>query len=240
MANIEVAGFVYDDAGAAVASATVNLYDRNTTTPVRATTTTNASGYWTISHATEGRFDVEVVSGTSKRRYKYDAAVQMQEIETANLLVRNPANTFKYDLVPAAITADRALTLPLITGADELAALALAQTFTNKRITARVNTITSSATPTPAGDTTDEFTVTAQAAAAAFAAPTGTPTDGQKLIIRIKDNATARALTWNAIYRASTDISLPITTVVSKTMYLGFIYNSTDSTWDLVAKVDGF
>ena len=60
---IEFSGFLYDDAGDAVNGATVNLYDRNTTSSVRATTTTNSSGYFTISHATQGRFDIEVVNG---------------------------------------------------------------------------------------------------------------------------------------------------------------------------------
>lgn len=109
------------------------------------------------------------------------------------------------------------------------------QTFTNKTVTPREVTIASSATPTPNADTTDIYTITALAAAAAFAAPTGTPLQGQKLTVRIKDNATARALTWNAIYRASTDLPLPSTTVLSKTMYLGFIYNATDTKWDLLA-----
>src|SRR3990167_7984199 len=130
MASIEFAGFVYSGAGVAVENATVNLYDRNTTTPVRATTTTNSAGYWTISHATEGRFDVEIVDGTTSRRIKYDSAVQFQEIETANLLVRNPGNTFKYDIVPGAILADRQLNLPVITGTDTLAVLGLAQPIT--------------------------------------------------------------------------------------------------------------
>lgn len=111
-------------------------------------------------------------------------------------------------------------------------------TVTNKRVNPRINTIASSATPTPVGDTTDEFTVTALAAGATFAAPTGTPVNGQKLIIRIKDNATARALAWNAIYRASSDLDLPTTTVASKTMILGFIYNSANSVWDFVAFLD--
>lgn len=110
-------------------------------------------------------------------------------------------------------------------------------TVQNTRINPRVNTITSSATPTPAGDTTDEFTVTAQAAGATFAAPTGTPVEGQKLMIRIKDNGSAQTLAWNAIYRAGTDVALPTTTVISKTMYLGFVYNATDSKWDLLASI---
>lgn len=112
------------------------------------------------------------------------------------------------------------------------------ETLTNKRITERTNTISSSATPTPAWDTTDVFTVTALAAAATFAAPTGTPTNGQVLLIRIKDNWTARVLAWNAIYNASTDLPLPLTTVLSKTMYLQFVYNSTDSKWTLLGLLD--
>lgn len=117
--------------------------------------------------------------------------------------------------------------------------LTTAQTLTNKRVTERVTTVASGATPTPAGDDSDIFTVTALAEAATFGAPTGTPTNGQKLIIRIKDNATARTLSWNAIYRAG-DIPLPTTTVISKTIYLGFIYNSADSKWDLVGLVQRF
>ena len=86
-------------------------------------------------------------------------------------------------------------------------------------------------------DTQDEFIVTAQAGALLFNAPSGTPKNGQKFIIRIKDDATARALTWNAIFRAI-GTALPSTTVLSKTKYLGFIYNSTDTKWDLVASAD--
>lgn len=107
-------------------------------------------------------------------------------------------------------------------------------TLTNKRITPRIGTEASSATSTPTADSVDQWNVTALAVADAFAAPTGTPTDGQTLIIRIKDNGTARALTWDAIYRAGTDVALPSTTVVSKTLYLGFKYNAADSMWDLL------
>ncbi len=108
-------------------------------------------------------------------------------------------------------------------------------TLTNKRVTPRIGTEASSATSTPDFDAYDQWNVTALATADAFAAPTGTPTDGQPRIIRIKDNGTARALTWNAIYRAGSDVALPSTTVLSKTLYLGFLYNAADSKWDLVA-----
>ena len=101
----------------------------------------------------------------------------------------------------------------------------------------RVTAITSSATPTPNANTTDQYHVTALAAGATFGAPTGSPLHGQRLVIRIKDNGGAQTLAFNAIYRAG-DITLPTTTVTSKTMLLGFIYNSTDTRWDFVAFVD--
>jgi hypothetical protein len=110
-------------------------------------------------------------------------------------------------------------------------------TLTNKRVTPRVGTTASSATPTPDADAHDIYTVTALAEAAAFAAPSGTPTNGQVLIIRIKDNGTARALSFNAIYRAI-GATLPTTTVISKTMYLGMIYNSADTKWDVLSVIE--
>ncbi len=106
--------------------------------------------------------------------------------------------------------------------------------LTDARVTPRVVTTASSATPTPNADTTDHYTITALAAAATFAAPTGTPTDGQSMTIRIKDNATARALTWNSIYRVI-GVTLPTTTVISKTLYIGMKYNTADTKWDVLA-----
>lgn len=114
------------------------------------------------------------------------------------------------------------------------------QTLTNKRLTKRVTTITSSATPTPNCDTDDNFVITALAAAATFGAPTGTPTDQQQLIVRMKDNGTARTLAFNAVYRFSTDLPAPTTTVINKTLYMGFIYNATDNKWDCLIWINNF
>jgi len=109
-------------------------------------------------------------------------------------------------------------------------------TMTNKRVTPRSNTATSHATPTINTDTTDIFTITAQAEAITSMTTnlSGTPVNGQKLIIRIKDNGTARAIAWGASF-ASRGATLPTTTVVNKTMYVGLIYNSTAEVWDCVA-----
>jgi hypothetical protein len=111
------------------------------------------------------------------------------------------------------------------------------QTLTNKRLTPRIGTVTSASTITPTGDSSNQYNVTALAQAATIAAPSGTPTDGQGLIIRIKDNGTARALTWTTsagAYRAI-GITLPTTTVVSKVVYIGCVYNAQDNFWDVLA-----
>lgn len=98
-----------------------------------------------------------------------------------------------------------------------------------------VQSVASAATVTPT--TANQLvTITAQAAALTLAAPTGTPVEGQSLMIRIKDNGTARGITWTSGaggYRAI-GITLPTTTVISKTTYVGLIYNSTDSRWDAI------
>ena len=52
-------------------------------------------------------------------------------------------------------------------------------------------------------------------------------------MIRIKDNATAQTIAFGTNYRAI-GVTLPTTTVISKTLYLGVIYNSTDAKWDII------
>ena len=95
-----------------------------------------------------------------------------------------------------------------------------------------VQSVTSAATVTPT-TLNDEVVVTAQAVALNIANPTGTALQGQSLIIRIKDNGTARAITYDTQYRAI-GVTLPSTTIISKTVYLGFIYNSNDTKWDCI------
>lgn len=106
------------------------------------------------------------------------------------------------------------------------------KTLTNKRITPRITSTTSTSTLTPNADTEDENILTALATNLTLAAPSGTPVQGQVIIIRIKDNGTARTLTFNAIYRFSSDNPAPTTTVLSKTMYIMAIYNAEDNKWD--------
>lgn len=115
-----------------------------------------------------------------------------------------------------------------------LATLAGTETLTNKRITRRVNLTASGATLTPNVDSYDTEGWTALATNTTIAAPTGTPTSEQHGEIYIKDNGTSRTITWNAIWRAI-GVTLPTATTVSKRIRIGWIYNSTDTKYDVVA-----
>jgi hypothetical protein len=182
-------------------------------------------------------------------------------------------------------------------------------TATNKRITPRVGTITSSATPTINTDNYDAYSITALATDITSMATnlSGTPTNFQKLLIRILDNggtvvsstitaggtgytagdlvvdntgtggtgfagtytvadgvidsititnagsgyttapsidgdaggtgadlsvtlAVAKAITWGTSFQDGS-VALPTTTVLSKTLMVGLIYDGVDEKW---------
>lgn len=111
-------------------------------------------------------------------------------------------------------------------------------TLTNKRNTPRVTTITSNANPTINTDNCDAVTITAQGVAIASMTTnlSGTPNNFDKLIIRIKDDGTARAITWGASFVAE-GVALPTTTTLSKVLTVGFIYDSVKAAWGCVAAV---
>ena len=128
--------------------------------------------------------------------------------------------------------------MPIVdTSATETKKISLSNLLSYISKSPRIDSITSSATITPTGDSSDQYNVTALATPATIAAPSGTPVDGQKLVLRFEDNGTARALTWtttSGAYRA-VGVTLPTTTVITKVIYVGCIYNSADTFWDVVA-----
>lgn len=104
-------------------------------------------------------------------------------------------------------------------------------TFTNKRITARIDSTTSSATPTINTDNVDTYKLTAQAAdITSFTTNlSGTPTDDQILHIVIIGTA-SRVITWGAKFEAST-VALPTTTSGTNRLDVYFIWNTATSKW---------
>jgi hypothetical protein len=176
-----------------------------------------------ISNSTNGDISIFNNVGTGRIKFASNAATTPQMIlsETGNLLVGTTSDsTYKLD----------------VTGQGRFT-----QGIVYTRLNPTTTTVASTATLTPDVSLGDLFTITAQAVGLSVANPTGTPVNGQKMIIRIEDNGTARAITWSGTqYRASTDLALPTTTIATKTMYLGFIYNSTDTKWDMIAFLNNF
>lgn len=107
------------------------------------------------------------------------------------------------------------------------------QTLTNKRVTKRVGTVSSSATPTINTDNVDIFTITALATNITSMTTnlSGTPNEGDSLLIWIKDNGTARTIAWGASYIALDGFTLPATTTANKYLYITFYYNATAAKW---------
>lgn len=107
-------------------------------------------------------------------------------------------------------------------------------TLSGKRIDPRTSSTTSTATLTPDISAADQYNLTAQAVGLTVAAPTGTPVDGNRLIIRILDNGVSQTISWNATYTV-VGVTLPTATTASKMTYVGCIYNSANTRWDVVA-----
>jgi hypothetical protein len=111
-------------------------------------------------------------------------------------------------------------------------------TVTASKILARkvpvVQTLTSQASVSLNCDSYDGLKITAQAEALTFAAPTGTPSDMQTFAVRLKDNGTSKAISWNAAFVAM-GVALPTATVAGKKMSFVFMYDSDLAKWGLVS-----
>ncbi|GIZ09971.1 hypothetical protein [Flavobacterium sp. UMI-01] len=95
-----------------------------------------------------------------------------------------------------------------------------------------LQSIATATTVTPTASD-DMVKITALAQNCTIANPTGTWTEGQPFVIRIKDNGTSRTLSYGSNYRAI-GVTLPTATTIDKTIYLAIIYNDTDTKWDII------
>lgn len=127
--TVRLRGHVFNGAGVAINGATVDVFtvataaDESTSSAsATASTTTDSSGLWAVTALAENIYDVRITSGTEIRWLRYEDEIQVTTIETATLKIRNPADTFEYDILPAAISVDRTLTLPLLTGTARILA----------------------------------------------------------------------------------------------------------------------
>jgi hypothetical protein len=129
------------------------------------------------------------------------------------------------------------------TGTGVLTALASAvNTSGGLATTSRVVVIADGTSITMNVDTTDMATQANTQAVGTLTinAPTGTPYNGQKIMLRLL-STNIQTFSWNAIFAGSTDLGLPtVSTGSSKYDYMGFIYNSTAIKWQMISKNFGF
>jgi len=173
---------------------------------------------WVIGSAGSGATDTDMLTEGATNLYFTEARVR------ATLLTGISFAT------ATAITALDSVLVALGKLQAQLSALGTATlTLTNKRITYRVGSVASTATPSIDCGLYDYYDITALAVAITGVTVTGTPTDGQCLIIRITGTA-AQAITWGASFEAST-VALPTTTVTTAMLVVGFIYSTTKAKW---------
>lgn len=196
------------------------------TAPASSATLTIANGG---TLATSGAYSITLTASNT-------TTVTLPTTGTLATLAGSETLTNKTLTTPIISSISNTGTLTLPTSTDTLVGKATTDTLTNKRITKRVQSVSDASTVTPNADNDDAVDITAIAQAFTIASPSGTPTNFQTLLIRIKDNGTARAITWGAGYVAG-GVSLPSTTVLSKILNLGFIYNTANSLnkWQCVA-----
>ena len=112
MSDIHLSGFLFSATGAAVEGATVEAFAKNTVrepggTPVTGgSTTTNSSGYYTMTVTSDNELDVRITSGNSVRWRRFDDRLQIEEGEGAVLNIREGATAQVYTIAPGSISAD--------------------------------------------------------------------------------------------------------------------------------------
>jgi len=109
-------------------------------------------------------------------------------------------------------------------------------TLTNKRITKRIGTETTNTSTSINSNLFDQWNITALATNDSISI-TGTPTDGQDLVIKITSDSGSHALSFSGI-SVSSNLALPTSTIANKTMWLGLRYSGTN--WYLLAFLNNF
>lgn len=99
----------------------------------------------------------------------------------------------------------------------------------------RISVAESTATLTPNIDTDNIYELSAQAQALTIANPTGTPNDGDVLIIRLKDNGATRAITYGDAYVNISGLDNLTATVAGKWHVIGALWNAGVSKWQIVS-----
>jgi hypothetical protein len=181
-------------------------------------------------HIASGKIEIETFAPgyTDTGNAVGDVVVLKPNTKWADIIAASFAD------VAVSIAPGGALTTAATTQATTATKTAL-QADTNFRTKQRVSIAATAATLTPDIGTASVYELNAQATALTIAAPAGTPNEKDIMLFFIKDNGTARAITWNAAFVNISGLDSLITTVISKWHVVGCVYNATLSKWQIVS-----
>jgi len=144
-----------------------------------------------------------------------------------NMMTKGILVQHKQDGSHSAVTADSLTTATVAATSDVTVGGNLTVTGTSRSIPV---TTAGSSTITPSAQMYD---VTALNTNATVAVPSFAANNGQALILRIKDNGTPRTLSFASGYTNVSGLTTPTTTVASKLLTIGALYNSATSKWEI-------
>jgi hypothetical protein len=242
------------------ASADYVIINQNSSTGTVAVQSSGANAIATLAPGTVGVFTAQKATPTAATDWVGDVTVDGKTLIVDNSLELAGTDGTKMTFPSSSDTVvtlgatqtltAKTLTTPIIssisntgtvtlpTATDTLVARATTDTLTNKRITHRVSSTSGpGATPSMNTDNDDIFIFTALAAAITSMTTnlTGTPNDGDHLLVRFTDNGTARAITWGAKFGSSGVATLLATTVISKVHNVFLVWDATKSLWVCMA-----
>lgn len=214
----------------------------------------NVEKLYLVRNASSGTVTITTGSGTTATVSASDMQWVVCEggnvVRATSALTASAAATLtnkSINLANNTVTTTYAELNTAISDAD-VPSLTSTNTLTNKRVTPRVNAQTTTSSPWGwNSDSYDQQSFSALANALTISVDAGTPTDGQKAVLRFKDNGSSRTITFTGgSSKAFRDCSGQLTssgsdwtlaTTNSKTSFVGCIYNGADSRWDVVAVV---
>jgi len=179
-------------------------------------------------------------AGTDILAKEDSAGVATKKSSLVNLFVSTVAKISSFELGHATdTTVARSAAGVLSVEGVVLPSISSTNTLTNKRMTKRPVVVTEAAEPAINVDNGDIFTITAlaQAITSLTANLTGTPTDGQMILMRITDDGTSRDITPGASFAGTSGNDIgSLATTIGKAEYLLWMYSSALSKWELLGR----
>ena len=204
-------------------------------------TATDAAAARSAIGAGTGNGDVTLAGAQSLTNKTISGSTNTISVADANFTIQDdvdPTKTVKFSVASIPTATALNLNTPNVTGGSHtLVSRNSTDIMINKRIQPRTLSITSSATPSIDTDDYDFISITALATNITSMTTNliGAPEDGEKIMIRIKDNGTPRSITWGASFQAS-GVATPLTsTSANKVHHLLFVYSTAASKWVCLA-----